>query len=308
MLYEYAVEPACLKDWQTFRYLIEQFGVSRGRLLSEFPKNWIERVHEACSSFSFRQRQQLLDELTRLRKGGFVRSGRKYDGARDWVSNALNQISEGWPLHALIVAEESDPREHVMVASEISHADPRWAVKREIRVPRTAEALGGAVQGLLQIGKKVLFVDKMFEPASERWQTMLAKFVALAIEGRDRLPELEYHTKIDNEEFGKPAPRRTEDFKGDCYRFLAPLLPIGVSLKVVRWDQHHGGDFFHERCILTDKGGIRIDWGLDVGKLGETTLVSLLEDDVWEESWNSFQVGATKFRFIDEVTVQGAME
>ncbi len=96
------------------------------------------------------------------------------------------------------------------------------------------------------------------------------------------------------------------DFQKECDKFLAHLIPEGLSLKIVRWDKHHRGDFFHERCILTDKGGIRIDWGLDVGKPGETTLISLMEDKVWAESWANFQEDATTFQFVDAVTVEGS--
>ena len=53
MLYEFAVEPSCLDSWQTFRYLIEKFGVSHGRLISRFPKDWIRKVMENCSCGSF---------------------------------------------------------------------------------------------------------------------------------------------------------------------------------------------------------------------------------------------------------------
>lgn len=307
MLYEYAVEPACLKDWQTFRYLIEQFGVPRGRLVSQFPNGWAKLVYDSCSSFTFRQKQQLQIELDRLKARGMVRrSGAVYDGSKAWIENALAQFENGRPFHAMIVNSAAAPSDHVLVASEITQAMPRWAVSREIRVERTADALGDAAKGLLQIGERILFVDKMFQPASKRWQLMLARFVALALEGRKKSPVFEYHTKIDNGEYGKPPEQRTRDFQADCTRFLSSLLPQGVELKIVRWDQHPRGDFFHERCILTDKGGIRIDWGLDTGKRGETTLVSLLEEGIWKQAWENFQSGAATFSFIDEVTVVGA--
>jgi hypothetical protein len=58
MLHEYAVDPACLGDWQNFRFLMGAFGVSQGRLVSQFPKDWVKRVCESCGSFSFIQRQK----------------------------------------------------------------------------------------------------------------------------------------------------------------------------------------------------------------------------------------------------------
>jgi hypothetical protein len=82
-------------------------------------------------------------------------------------------------------------------------------------------------------------------------------------------PVFEYHTNIDNEEYGKPADLRTDGFKELCERTLSDGMPPGSRLKICRWDQKHEGDFFHSRYILTEKGGVRIDWGLDSGKPGE---------------------------------------
>ena len=307
MLYEYAVEPDCLKKWQNFRYLIEHFGVSRGRLVSQFPKDWVRQAYGACSGFSFRQKQQLEIDLKRLKKGGLVRSGREYDKATDWVANALLQFEKGRPFHAVIVDSYRDPSDDVLIADEITHDDPRWKVNQEIRVERTVDALGSAAADLLRIADRIILVDKMFKPTSERWRILLAKFVSLANVDRKKPPIIEYHTKIDNDEYGKLETERTWDFQEDCNRFLARLIPEGTSLKVIRWDKRHLGDFFHERCILTDKGGIRIDWGLDVGKPGETTLVSLMEDEIWRESWVDFQKESTTFQYIDEVIVDGTL-
>lgn len=307
MIYEYAVEPKCLREWQNFRYLVEHFGVSRGRLISQFPKDWLKQVYGTCSGFSFRQKQQLEIELKRLKKGGLVRSGREYDKSKDWVTNALSQFEKDHPFHAVIVDSFANPPDGVLIADEITPGDSCWQNDREVRVERTVYALGNAVAGLLKIADRIIFVDKMFTPNSDRWQILLAKFIALASIERNKSPIIEYHTKIDNDEYGKLAEERMQEFHNDCDEHLGHLIPKGLSLKIVRWDKHHRGDFFHERCILTDKGGIRIDWGLDVGKPGETTLVSLMEDNVWEESWANFQKDASIFKYVDEIIVDGAL-
>jgi len=306
MIYEFAVDPTCLKDWQTFRYLIEQFGVSRGRLVSQFPKDWVKQVYGSCSTFTFRQKQQLEIELKRLKCHGLIRSGREFEKSKDWVSNALSQFEKGHPFHAVIVNNITDPPDRVLIAAELTQTEPYWKVSREIRVVRTVKALGDAVGDLLTIARRIIFVDKMFEPASTRWQTSLASFISLALQDRETPPIFEYHTKIHNDEYEKQEEQRTSDFKNECTRYLSSLLPQGVSIKIVRWDRRDRGDFFHERCILTEKGGIRIDWGLDVGKPGETTLVSLLDDAVWRQAWDNFQKDATTYQFIDAVTVVGS--
>ncbi len=44
MIREFAIEPEVMATWQHFRELWDDFGASRGRLISEYPSDWRERV------------------------------------------------------------------------------------------------------------------------------------------------------------------------------------------------------------------------------------------------------------------------
>jgi len=50
-----------------------------------------------------------------------------------------------------------------------------------------------------------------------------------------------------------------------------------------------GGETFHARYVLTERGGIRFDVGLDEGPVGETTDVTLLDTQLHITRWNDFQ-------------------
>lgn len=52
MIREYAVEPRLLATWERFRYITEKFGVSEGRLISRYPKNWIKKVYDSLEENS----------------------------------------------------------------------------------------------------------------------------------------------------------------------------------------------------------------------------------------------------------------
>ena len=120
------------------------------------------------------------------------------------------------------------------------------------------------------------------------------------------MPVFQYHCGIENDEFVKPEQQRKADFQKACDRLVAPRLPSGVSVTITRWDQHHRGDFFHDRYILTDKGGIRLGWGLDRSKRPEeTTDVTLLDAGLWSECWQNFQTHSIVYRHIDSIEVKG---
>ena len=305
MLYEYAVEPTCLNNWHTFRYLIENFGVPQGRLIAEYPGHWLRLVYDSCGKVTFLQKQKMTVELERLKRHGLCRSPREYDGKVKWLQNAISQQSVK-PFHA-IIALESNPELKVLNSDDLDKSNPLWAVQREAKVARTKEELSAKAAKLLQISERVLFVDKHFDPAIDRWRDLLLHLCHVAAEGRRDMPSFEYHTKIDDDEFGNPPEKRKEDFKALCERELSRGLPPGSLLKVFRWDKKHQGDFFHARYILTEKGGLRFDWGLDIGKkIGETTDVSLLDGGVWEEYWSWFQEESQVMELVDCVVVNAA--
>ncbi len=52
-------------------------------------------------------------------------------------------------------------------------------------------------------------------------------------------------------------------------------------------------------------GGVLIDVGLDAGNEEETTVISLLDVDLWQKRWHDFQKNANTYKYIDEVSLIG---
>lgn len=309
MLYEYAVEPTCLSNWKDFRYLIENFGVSHGRLISQFPKDWPRKVFDACTAFSFRQRQQLEIELDRVKKHALIRSNRSFDGTLPWDENAISQHQNVKPFHAIIVKEAAGKPDYVLGVDDLSRNSTLWKTRREDKIARTPADLGNAVRHLLCMSDRIVFVDKLYHPAEPRWQETLIHFINLASNGRTP-PSFEYHCEIDHYALGRAAAQRKQDYQETSDRLLKPLLPTGTSIRLHRWTKWtDNDDIFHARYILTEKGGVRIDWGLDKGKPKQKTDVTLLDDDMWAQTWDLFQFDDTgnqksnEFQWIDAVDV-----
>jgi len=305
MLYEYAIEPRALTNWKDFRYVIENLGISQGRLVSDFPKGWPGKVLKCCESFTFRQKQILTIELIRIRDFALIQTGRSYNGTLDWIENALIQHKEGKPFHAIIANYAGESPEYVIGVDDLTKSEPLWDVPRETRVLRTATELGNTVYHLLRMSKQIFFVDKMFADQinnpddKQRWLTTLTHFIQIATENRDVLPEFEYHSE------GRVLiPSEKTNFEEHWKSDLQNVIPTGTSLKLKLWtDRSWGKDFFHARYILTERGGVRIDWGLDESKSGEKTEqktdVSLLDHDMWDELWRLFQTDSKTFQLLD---------
>lgn len=302
MLYEYAVDPGCLGEWEMFKYLIEQFGTSYGRLISDFPEDWLKLVDEVCKGFSFRRRQIMALEFIRLKEQALIRSGRPYDFNQTWKKNSIDQ-HQIMPFHAIITERNGEDPDYVLHAADIAKETPLWKVPREDAILRIPEALGAAAAPLLKMSRRILFVDKLFDPVIKKWQITLRHFIELAVNGRENLPSLEYHFKIDDEDLmlgGKEM--ELEQYCDEC---LANEIPTGIELRMFRWDDKPGGAGMHARYVLTERGGIRIDWGLDKGQMGQKTDVSLLDEDLWKERWLNYQEGSVELDLIEIASIIG---
>lgn len=299
MLYEYALDPWCLSEWETFIRLVEQFGIPYGRLISQFPKSWPKMVHETCRNFTFRQRQIMGDKLKNLKRLALVKSGRPYDSDRAWKENAVEQHYAN-PFHAIITKSNEENLEFILIANDIIAETHLWDVKREASIPRTVDDLGISIGPLLKMSNHILFVDKNFEPATSRWQQTLKRFIEISLAGRVSTVSFEYHLQYDHKN-----PMTMEDFQGYCERSLSRIIPAGAEIYLFRWDIIPKGEGIHARYVLTERGGVRIDWGLDTGSDGQTTDITLLDDSLWKKRWEEYHEPSKTFDFIDKICVKG---
>jgi hypothetical protein len=247
------------------------------------------------------------DYLARARRLLLVPSKRSYDDHNDWIHNALEQHAAE-PFHAVITMENGDDLPRVLAIDDIMPDNPLWKVAREVQVLRKAENLSQALAPLLRISKRIYFVDKFFNFEQARWREPLIGFIAQALKDRADIPEFQYHTLIDNDEFDLSPEDRLHEYSSDCNKRLAPHLPKVVDIKICKWDDKPGGPGMHARYILTDRGGVRVDWGLDAAKdrkMWAKTPITLLDHDTWENLFKSFQEPSDDFELIYSVTVTG---
>jgi hypothetical protein len=55
---------------------------------------------------------------------------------------------------------------------------------------------------------------------------------------------------------------------------------------------------------LTDRGGVRIEHGLDEGEEAKPQ-ASVLDEALYRQRWKDFQKATAAFEFVDEVVVKG---
>lgn len=324
MFYEYAVDPECYADAEQIKRLAGEFGWCEGRLISNFPATWLRKVKEAQDSnfrqLTIRQKNILTEEWGWLRKHKdkvLIYSGRKYDGNLDWISNALQQQHlehQNKSFQAIIAHENKFQNAYLLLPENLNAREVKWKVRYDDRIPRTPEALCKCVEKLIQASSYIRFVDPYFNPIKKEWLNTLSAFINF-IHSLKTEYHIEYHLRIRDEiknnidriksgNYNLKEEKWYQKFSKNCQGYIKPIL-LSQKIKLFLWceiDPYN--DWFHDRYILTEKGGVRFE-GLDEGENpGQRTNVFRLSEELWKDRWTSLDKENSKeYKLLDTIDV-----
>ena len=284
MLYEYALEPVVLSSWQSFRYYLEKFGIGEGRLISNYPKHWRALVLASCANESPIAKKRIEEKLGQMDRK-LLKTKRAYRDDTDWLNNAIEAHAID-PFHAVIY-HSGHELEFVLDAEELDDNTPLWRVERDGMRRRQASELVEVVKSLLHHSTEIIFVDQHFGFTVKHGRPLSA-FLAAARCGKN-LTRVEYHLN---------AGVSTEYFEGELKRKHHHLgLRNDEAIVFVRWKCIDGGENQHPRYVLTNRGGVRFDYGLDEGD--GTTDWSILGEELWQQRKEQFDQDKSPFEWVD---------
>ena len=289
MINEFAVDPELFRNWKDVRYLTENFGVSKGRLISRYPKKWEQLVRQALDGESTYKALGPVDDNTHMRvveklvslKDKMQTRIHEWDDTLGWLDNTEREGVRR-PFHAVLTSSARETDDHILNFNDFDEGNPFWKVERERVVKRTAGHLAAAVAPLLKIARVLVFVDPHFDPYKRRACAALKAYLEAAVTKRGS------GTKLEVTEFLTAFRSEIREYEAECNRNLPSLIPLGTAITIRRIKSMDDGDEMHNRYILTDRGGIRLAWGLDEGKRGQTDDVSLLGESVFTERWKQY--------------------
>lgn len=288
MIYEYALEPELAASWHDFqraRYFKEKFGIGRGRLVSRYPKRWKALVWQAFDNPDQNAKKRLEALLTVLTRN-MVARGSPYSGG-PWFDNAEKEHTRS-QFHAILARANPTKNPGVVLGDAVDEeSEPLWVTPSSLNVPRDADRLAEVVAPMLRCASKVIFVDPHFKPMEERFRRTLGAFFAAALKGRPGSPPDPVELHVDADKYGRAA------FELECKKKLPPIIPVGVSLRIIRLKQWPRGQELHNRFILTDIGGVSFGHGLDESDSASRDHVSRLEEEPYLQCWRDYDVSAT---------------
>ena len=284
MLYEYALEPSVLSTWQSFRYFLDKFGIGEGRLISKYPKHWKAMVWESCANESPIAKKRIEEKLDQLDRK-LLKTKRDYRDGTDWLNNVL-EAHNTEPFHA-VICNSSHESDVVLAAEELDDNLPLWKVEPDGKRPRQASDLVDVVKSLLHHSTEIMFVDQHFGFTSKHGRPLTA-FLAAARCGK-RPTRVEYHLNA-----GASAEYFREELTNKRHHLG---LRHDEAIVFVRWKCIDGGENQHPRYVLTNRGGVRFDYGLDEG--GGTTDWSRLSEELWQQRKQQFQPDSGALEWVD---------
>ena len=321
MHFTFALDPNIFTTWQAYSYIVQDCGVQHGRLIADFPNRWRKMVLEAAANAKSKRDEANAKYCTDLDYTRIeyhlqhevaaklvVRNGAYNHQQSDWLLQAEKEhLREAF--RAIISGTNPRNQTSVLTVSALDkEKDPRWNVRPDPAIPREPRILADAAKQLFAISKKVKFVDPNFKFEMARYQSSLAAFLAAIRTVNPAINEVEYHLEaVCTPEFIK---NELPTLSGGS----RAAIPRGMRVRFVRWRQLPSGDELHPRYVLTDRGGLAYEVGLDAGQAGEKTKVYRISTTSRDEAWNQYDHKPkdaqgnpvpTYFEFVDEFPVIG---
>ena len=285
MLYTYAIEPDTLATWDKCRIILNLMGFQHGRAIADYPPGkWRALVRASClenADLGDRDRKRIMRKLDQT-NAKLLRSGAPYDDtlvpvAERWIRNAVVSQTASPAFHAILSTRDPDGHPDVVLDEDIDDSHPRLRVPRDVQVLREPGAVVAHVGALVRNSRELVLIDPHFDPSEYRWRPVVGACIDVAAHSVHDDPSVTIHT-LDTDR--KPSP---EEYRRRCLKYLPGMLSGKVtSVRICRWGIRDGGPHdFHARYVVTDRGGYRLDKGLDE-EIGVGQSIALLSDQEWE--------------------------
>jgi hypothetical protein len=299
VIYEYAIEPQLLSNWKDFRYFSEQFGLSRGRLISRYPKRWEKMVYESLTANACPpvEKAKIVEKLSRIKDRMITRQS-VWDPQKEWLPNAEEEHGRK-PFRAILARGNPRSQPFVLEGNDVEENHPLWKVEASQFVARTPQEIGTYIGPLLRISRHVLFVDPYFRAGHRDYRELFATLFELAVcDKSSEPPRVEIFASTKND-LGEVF------FFDECRRCLTDLIPAGIQVKIGLWSQRIGGEEIHNRYILTDRGGVKFGNSLREGDAGTTDDVNLLSDEQHKLRLSQYAGPNYAFDQLNAITIIG---
>ncbi|MDI3323395.1 hypothetical protein QKW35_03310 [Pontibacterium granulatum] len=291
MIHEYALDPELLKTWASsdrdYNEFFREYGLGTPRLASSFPKQKAAKyrnfyLREGPADEQSLQAQRYIEMVNHLTCALVHRDGFEC-ASSEWSESVISEDARE-PFYALLASAplESD---RCLTPATMYSRESIWNHPRQQNVARTYESCSPVLRDVLRLAKdRIVFVDSF--GWNQRAIGFIGRLIGDAFQGRvhSAIPEIVlYYKKKRNG--GTPSASHV---KAEIERRVGGCAQA-LILRVYELEEIEGEDVFHNRCILTELGGVSLGNGVDVSERpSHTDELTLLEREVYEKKWKQF--------------------
>ena len=308
MIYEYAVEPSLILAWadsdRDYAEFLREYGLGTPRIISSFPKKNGGKLRRYL-----------------LKKGpvdNSKQSTRRYTEMVEAIAKNVierethEDLSPAWP-EAVIAESSHIPFDVVLSSTPIGvpenieltgmyKPDSKWNHKRQQSFSRTQCELYAIFSNLIRLSTdRIVIVDPYaYAPPAIEFIGYMIRHMSDR-RPHQALPAIEVFykdTRSNNARVPAPAAHHL------LQQILAKVGDVASAYKITVTSlvEKEGSDTFHNRCILTEHGGISTGHGIGLsGEEEHTDEATLLENDIYEKKWRQF-VEDNRFEVVSSET------
>jgi len=296
MIYEYALEPGVLTSWASnnrdYAEFFREYGLGTPRIISSFPKKNRSKLRSYLLRHSPLDEQSLAGrrytEMVLKVVESIVMRDVQLQHTAEWTEAAVVE-NRRVPFDVILSSSEIQAENDVTPDSMYSQGSI-WNHPGQVNFSRTNDGLLSAVMNLVRLADdKVAIIDPF------GWTTEAINFIQFMLRSitKNRVSEglpaivLFYKEKRGSGKSGNGSP------SADHVReHILQGLTCDVSnlqLEIFELKETTNNDVFHNRCILTEHGGVITGHGISLsGDESHTDEAILMKPEIYQKKWQQF--------------------
>jgi hypothetical protein len=296
MIHEYALDPAVLSAWASnsrdYAEFMREYGLGTPRIISSFPKKKASKLRsyflsKGPADSDSLQGQRYLEMVQKMVEVLIIRDGHEPQDS-NWEINVKVE-NERTPFGIVLSLEVIDISRNITPGSMYS-PNSIWNHPRQKNIYRTVDGFLTVVTDFLRLATNNVVIVDAFGWTQEAVRTV-QYFINSISERRvnSQLPciYLYYKEKRGGTHSGVGSPDAVT-VKSRILQGVSENLS-DIHLEVFELREVEGNDVFHNRCILTEHGGIITGHGIAISNdTAHTDEAILMELEIYEKKWRQF--------------------
>lgn len=296
MIYEYALEPSVLSDWASdnreYSSFFREYGLGTPRIISSFPKSNSRRLRGYLLALGPQNRETLegrrYEEIVLFLVDCIVRRGVPDAHESVWRDDVLVE-HQRVPFDFILASELINTKE-IITPRTMYDKSSIWNHKDQILIKRTTSSFFSVLSNFLRFSTKEFVI---IDPYG--WTIESIEFICFLIRSisQNRLVEdlpvlkIFYKEKNGSKNSGIGSPG-SQHVKDQIINKSSGLLS-NLEIEVFELKELNGGDVFHNRCIMTEHGGVITGHGISVtDDECHTDEAILMSRDIYNKKWQQF--------------------